>query len=434
MIQLSPQQGESVSDVVDWYRNDSAAKSAYRGAGLAGTGKSTILPFILDDLGLKPSEVLAMAPTGKAAKVMNDKFKDQGLQLKANTVHSTIYSPNGSALDAIQMDLETTEKGRDAAALAGDHEKAKLLSRRLKVLERDFDRQVEKGDKPSFSLRAENEKMENAKLIILDEASMINEDMAADILSYGVPVFATGDPGQLPPVEGDQWFREDNSDFFLTEIHRQAADNPIIRLAHDARNGIMPKIGDYGDGVRVMARKDDDVTYNLDKDVTILCGTNNKRYYITRKLRKLMGCHDMQGPYEGEPLIVTRNSRRHPGLVNGLEVVSATDHPDLYEGHPDFMLGIMMDGQAKNIMCVQSVFEQHWLGKGKYSCGKHDLFRALRENEHIDFGHAITCHKSQGSQWDEVVVHDESSVFGDERFRWLYTAATRAAERLTILV
>lgn len=434
MIQLSQKQGEFVSDVVSWFSSDSGIRSSYKGAGLAGTGKSTVLPFILDDLGLSGDQVLAMAPTGKAAKVMTDKFNDQGLQLRAQTVHSTIYTPNATALDMIQDQIEKCQAEMERAAASANREQIEIMERRIKVLHRNFDRQVEKGDKPTFSLRAENERMEKAKLIVLDEASMLNEDMAADILSFGVPVFATGDPGQLPPVEGDQWFREDNADFFLTEIHRQAADNPILHIAHEARQGRMPKLGDYGQGVRVMERRYDDVTYNLDKEATIIVGTNSKRFGITRKLRGLMGLSEMEGPYEGEPLIVTRNSRKHPGMVNGLEVVSAVDHGMMQEGHPDFMLALMVDGKAKNVMCVQSIFEQHWLGKGKYTCGKNDLYRAFRENEYVDFGHAITCHKSQGSQWDHVVVHDESSCFGDERFRWLYTAATRAARELTILI
>jgi exodeoxyribonuclease-5 len=433
MIQLSQKQGEFVTDVTNWFKNDSDKKKAYRGGGLAGTGKSTVLPFILDDIGLKPDEVLAMAPTGKAAKVMTDKFKDQGLPLRASTIHSCIYTPNASALDRLKEDIEIATRQREAAAFSGDETKVTQLTRRINVLERDFDRQIEKGDKPFFSLRPDSEKMEKAKLLIVDEASMINEEMAADIMSYGIPVYATGDPGQLPPVEGDQWFREDNCDFFLTEIHRQAADNPIIQLAHDARHGKAIKLGTYGDTVRVMRRKDDDITYDINKDVTLICGTNAKRYAITRKLRRLMGCDDMQGPYEGEPLMICRNSRRYPNHINGLEVVSATDHPEMHDGHPDFMVSIMVDGQARNVTCVQALFEYHYLGKGKYTCGKHDLYRALREAEHIDFAHAITCHKSQGSQWEHVVVHDESSVFQEERNRWLYTALTRAEMKLDII-
>jgi exodeoxyribonuclease V len=54
--------------------------------------------------------------------------------------------------------------------------------------------------------------------------------------------------------------------------------------------------------------------------------------------------------------------------------------------------------------------------------------------EEFTYGYALTCHKAQGSQWDEVIVFDESSTFREDKNRWLYTATTRAAERLTIVI
>jgi exodeoxyribonuclease-5 len=53
--------------------------------------------------------------------------------------------------------------------------------------------------------------------------------------------------------------------------------------------------------------------------------------------------------------------------------------------------------------------------------------------DEFDFGYCVTCHKSQGSQWNNVAVYDESYVFQEDQFKWLYTAVTRAAEKLTII-
>ena len=54
--------------------------------------------------------------------------------------------------------------------------------------------------------------------------------------------------------------------------------------------------------------------------------------------------------------------------------------------------------------------------------------------DEFDFGYVLTVHKAQGSQWDDVVLFDESFAFPDSRERWLYTGVTRAAKRLTVVV
>ena len=61
---------------------------------------------------------------------------------------------------------------------------------------------------------------------------MVDEDLGRDLLSFGKPVLVLGDPAQLPPVKGGGFFTEAEPDVMLTEVHRQAADNPIIRAVH----------------------------------------------------------------------------------------------------------------------------------------------------------------------------------------------------------
>ena len=56
-----------------------------------------------------------------------------------------------------------------------------------------------------------------------------------------------------------------------------------------------------------------------------------------------------------------------------------------------------------------------------------------RESDEFDYGYALTVHKAQGSQWDSVVLFDESRAFREHRARWLYTGLTRAARRLTLV-
>lgn len=61
-------------------------------------------------------------------------------------------------------------------------------------------------------------------------------------------------------------------------------------------------------------------------------------------------------------------------------------------------------------------------------------WRARRNADEFTYGWALTCHKAQGSQWDDLLVFDESSVFREDSRKWLYTAVTRAAERITVVL
>jgi exodeoxyribonuclease-5 len=62
------------------------------------------------------------------------------------------------------------------------------------------------------------------------------------------------------------------------------------------------------------------------------------------------------------------------------------------------------------------------------------LLRRHRSYDEFDYGYVLTVHKAQGSQWDDVVLFDESGVFAESRQRWLYTGVTRAAQRLTVVM
>src|SRR5262249_58130307 len=117
------------------------------------------------------------------------------------------------------------------------------------------------------------------QLIVIDEASMVNEKIGRDLLRFGVPIIVIGDPAQLPPVEGAGFFTTDEPDFMLTEIHRQARDSPIIKMATIVREGGLLPVGDYGDGSRVIHLND----YKDYRDVPvdqILVGRNVTRRNI----------------------------------------------------------------------------------------------------------------------------------------------------------
>ena len=417
--------------------------------GFAGTGKTTVMPAVLEEFGLTPDEVAFCAPTGKAAKVMGGKLNDFGIRTTPTTIHKLIYLPKAERAQRIQTRMQmlseqivrvkTSGGGIVTYADQSGMTELTLAQAERKMVELGFDlaRAMENNEGPTFTLRRREDFPEGIKLIIVDEGSMVGEFLATDLASFGMPILAFGDPGQLPPVGDSYGFDCENPDAFLTEIHRQAADNPIIRLATMAREGKPLKLGDYGDGVEVVERTNDKATLDMTREAMILCGTHVKRWTLTKKIRSALG-YTETGPCEGEPLIFRKNSRKLTQMVNGTIVTCASETGDLHKGDSSFKLKIKdteSDGAEYDIEVVQGIFEEHTLRKkNAYTSSSNAAFSAKKTHEHLDFGHVLTVHNSQGSQWDEVVIHDESGAFRDAASRWLYTGITRAAKRLTVVV
>ena len=164
--------------------------------------------------------------TGKAALVLRRKGTP------ARTIHSLIYS----VIEATEEEVEAAEKkidgGRCARARRSPASSAPPPRRRS----RPCARRVAEMKRPRFALNPKSDAA-HARLIVLDEVSMVGEDMARDLMSFGKPILVLGDPGQLPPIQGEGAFTKDAPDIMLTEIHRQAAESAIIRLATMARAG-----------------------------------------------------------------------------------------------------------------------------------------------------------------------------------------------------
>ncbi|QGH74855.1 ATP-dependent RecD-like DNA helicase [Bacteriophage DSS3_MAL1] len=413
--------------------------------GFAGTGKTTVLPAVIESFGLTPEQVAFCAPTGKAAKVMGEKLRAFGMNVMPTTIHKLIYLPKRAHADRIQAQIDNlgsqivkVKMGeQDGVFWDGDLLSVAETEATIQQLNFDLIRAMDNNDGPQFQLRPLADFPEDVKLIVVDEGSMVGKTLAEDLATFGRPILAFGDPGQLPPVGDIYGFECEQPDAFLTEIHRQAKDNPIIQLATMAREGKELRIGDYGNGVKVVDRRNDDVTLDMDRDAMVLCGTHKKRWTLTKKIRNASG-YTETGPCEGEPLLFCKNSQKLEAMVNGTIVTCMTEIGDLTKGNAVLDLKIRDDdggGAIYDIKCAQGLFEEHHMRKrNAYTANSNAAFKAKRENEHVDWGHVLTVHKSQGSQWDDVVVHDESGAFRDASSRWLYTAVTRAAKHLTVVV
>lgn len=375
-MEFSPQQDDALKAVSNWLkRNDS---QVFRLFGYAGTGKTTLARHFAEGV---DGSVQFAAFTGKAAQVMRAKGASN-----AKTIHSLIYRPRG------EEEREDAVTGKTGMA-------------------------------PTFSLNRSSD-IAKAKLVIVDECSMVDEDLGRDLLSFGTPVLVLGDPGQLPPISGGGFFTDAEPDFLLTEIHRQATENPIIRLAMDVRNGSEIMHGDYGPAAKIISKSDVDTDEVLAAD-QVLLGINKTRRRYNQRLRQLKG-FSAQYPQSGDKLVCLRNDP-NKGLLNGSLWKVMTSSKQTTK--PGINLLVSPDdgdndrGAAK-IKLLKAVFDTP----------DDDIPWQLKKRfDDFDYGYALTVHKAQGSQWDNVVLFDESWAFRDMRDRWLYTAITRAAEVITIV-
>lgn len=402
--------------------------------GYAGTGKTTVLPWLVESTELESRQIVFCSPTGKAAKVMTAKLRAEGLTARATTIHKAIYLPKAPRADMIERELFDEQTAYKRAVDSHNVPAIKEHSAVIKQLQTNLERAY-KDDSPQFTLNV-GSTVKNAHLIIVDEASMVDKYMADDLRSFGVPILAIGDTGQLPPINAGPGLLNRRADAALTEIHRQALDNPIIWASMLIREGRPVPRGTHGDGqLRVISQDEDDRTFDLDTDLQIICGTHDKRHRITRKIRSMCGFTKNDGPREGELMIITKNSRVYPDLTNGTFVMMSKDAL-VTPGSPTYIADFRdSDGKEYSSRMLQNTIEENYLGKGEYTCQSRDLYRHRKDDRvhEMDYAYAITCHKAQGSQWDECVVHDQSYAFREAADKWLYTAVTRAAKTLTIV-
>ena len=409
---LTADQQEAAALIEAWYHHLNT--QIFVLCGYAGTGKTFLVDYVVRALGLVAGESAAfVAPTGKAASVLIQSG------VPATTVHSLIYTR--------EEDIEVDENGE--------------------VISEQFLRFVKKESIDS-----------KIKLIVLDETSMVSDDVLRDLLSFGVKCLCCGDPAQLPPVGGSNTLLS-TPVITLKEIVRQERDNPIVRLAARVRAGERPAYGEDG-CVSVIPRRalDADARRALFTQADqIIVGTNRTRAMINREVRAIRGiAPDRVLPQDGEKIICTLNDWSKPldergdfHLVNGIigrcyRVREQLDGLGQLDFQPDFLAERVEDLPFDTGVFVRG---QYYHGYGNRAClltngilvheNNREMlrrFKVRREDTvcRFEFAYAVTCHKAQGSEYDFVVVIDESGYFEDGK-EWLYTAGTRAKKRLVII-
>lgn len=363
-------------------------------SGYAGTGKSTLVKFIIAALGLEADDVAYITFTGKAASVLRHKGCPNAM-----TAHKLLYyskrMPNGKYVFSPRRTLE------------GDY-----------------------------------------SLIVVDEISMLPNDLWELLLSHKKHVIALGDPFQIPPIDkkADNHVL-DNPHIFLDEIMRQAQESEIIRLTMDIRD---MKIPSYFKGNEIQIIRPNEVVDGMYTWADqIICATNRKRQEINDYMRAAAG-RDSE-PEPGDKVIALRNKWEVLDLSGDNALVNGTigtlgEFTKGMQEFPVFGVPAVPVLYSQILTDEDGVFEDviidyQALKEGKpfltseesYKVWKNQLARSLEPIE-FNYGYAITGHKAQGSQWDRVLVFEENFPFDKtEHARWLYTATTRASSRLVLV-
>jgi exodeoxyribonuclease-5 len=380
-MRWSPQQVKALAAIDRWLNDPDRARPWFYLGGYAGTGKTTMAIEIARRAGGK---VVYGAFTGKAAAVMRQKGCTD-----ADTIDHLIYQPKLKTTCARAQPCANP----DACGSSG----SRCRWRRERFVGREL--------RPDA--------LAKVRLVIIDECSMVDEEMARDLLSFGVPILVLGDPAQLPPIYGRGYFTNGEPDVMLTEVHRQAFGSPIIDLASRVRRGKPCMRGRYGDSAVVT---DMWIPEMLEHD-QIIVGTNALHHALNEECRQHLGFNSAL-PEPGEKVLCLKNNRRL-GLRNGtLWTVVAVKGEN--RGFVDL---VVQDDEGEEVE-VSAPVDGFMLPDGN---------GAELPGQPFAFGYCITAHKAQGSQWDSVCVVDESRSFRSQRWRWLYTAITRAAKRVTVV-
>lgn len=365
-------------------------------SGYAGSGKSTLVKFIIAALNVPPEEVCYVAFTGKAASVL----KQKGCE-NAMTAHKLLYkakpTPDGKYIFVPKKSLE-----------------------------------------------------EEYSVLVVDEVSMLPKKMWDLLLSHRVYVLALGDPGQLPPINPeDDNHVLDTPHVFLDEIMRQAQESEIIRLSMHVREG-KPLSTFEATGAQVQIYQPHQVVGGMYEWADqILCATNAKRTAINSYVRQQRGYGNK--PEAGDRIISLRNhweffsETGSWALTNGA-IGTLTDYSILPHHMPGYITKEPIYYMYANMDLEDGDFFQSipidyvCLKEGQSPLSPKQIYQINKNQNCPDapyefaYAYAITTWKAQGSEWDKVLGFEEGFPFDAETHRkFLYTMVTRAKEKLVLI-
>lgn len=368
-------------------------------SGYAGSGKSTLVKFIVNALGnydIDPEEdIIYACYCGKAVQVLIDKGNKNTV-----TLHKLLYDavplPNGRFLF-----------------------------------------------KPKLPGSLEY------KIVIVDEISMVSQDFIDLLLSHGIYTIFMGDPGQLNAIKGQGNNLLQSPHVFLDEIQRQAAESDIIKLSMLIREG-RPIRGFKGKDAMVLPKKELNTGMLLWAD-QIICATNATRISLNSQVRQLKGY--TQPIEENEKLICLNNewdtlSDNENALTNGT-IGTLTNVFNTFQEYPKYLKvknnkvpligGNFVSNNGDNFGLL--LLDRECIITGKPYLDGIQKYRIKKVKKYRDtvpyeftYSYVATCWKFQGSSAEKILGIEENFPYDkEEHKKFLYTLVTRAEEKCVLI-
>lgn len=456
--------GPSAQDVFGGADSVPSAVSPFILAGLAGTGKTTLvktlLEYLTNDCGISPARIALLAPTGKASAVLNAKQRI----VTARTIHSFLYGRPNDKIDILSRKCDKLEADLTAAQAEGLTDRQAEIKPLLEEARTALKDACRSANTLSFTMKGVDDLLDEVDVIFVDEASMVGTQIAQDLLSIGLPVVFIGDGNQLPPVQDTFGVNLAAPTAKLTEIVRQASDSGVLALSREVlRDGVLPK-----------GRKFNDVEFsphmnplrflppNAETPLGLpqfICYFNNRRHEVNRVLRKHLFSDKLDArwphhPFIGERLVIDANvpadrlTRGDIVTVVGYGTLKEPDDPREPIDRAKFRhawleqeltLPLVVEdrlGVQIEIMAFMNDLAVSWAHEAAFDPANRDpakmrYMRSLAANRiPVMFPYAITCHKSQGSEYPHVVLFNDKPKSGYRAY--LYTGITRSQKLLTI--
>ncbi|MDL2213256.1 DEAD/DEAH box helicase [Bacteroides sp. OttesenSCG-928-E20] len=450
---------------------DAPNKRVFILKGYAGTGKTTLMKLLVEELRKLNKRFHLLASTGRAAKVLSNITDSE-----ATTVHGLIYT-----FHDLNQDLEQLVSERERTGI--DKSEQLLLNFKLNTVDRITD---------------------TSKCIyIIDEASMISDKvdnnatqaafgsgrLLKDLLDYdteGKFIFV-GDICQLPPIIQNispalsvDYFRKnhqmDAEEVELTDIVRQQSGNDIVMASKKIRD-LYFKCPDikwaqfplkkyqhihlFPDQMSLIRSYKERIKKNGYANATLICRSNKSCDVLTDMLRPSFGLHSSR-LQKGDLLLITQNNLIS-GFMNGdLVTVEEIIEERIVRANLTFvqvkvkdlnservysqlLIEDILNGAQTNLTASQQseLYIDFFLRMRKKGIKQRsELFKENMMNDvylnalRAVYGYALTCHKAQGGEWDHVYLDIPRKIAFNpkqEVYQWLYTAMTRAKTELYLI-